>query len=143
MKWLVIDRERILIRIDHLQQYLQDLRTIIPPTFDAYQGIEKRRACERLLQLAIEAMTDISGMFVTGLRLGLPAEEWDAFEKLREAGVITPETAATLRLMRGFRNILVHEYTQVDDQIVYQMASERPGDFDDFIREVLGHLSGA
>ena len=78
----MIDRERILIRIDHLQQYLQDLRTIIPPTFEAYQGIEKRRACERLLQLAIEAMTDISGLLVAGLRLGLPAEELDAFEKL-------------------------------------------------------------
>ncbi len=46
-----------------------------------------------------------------------------------------------LRRMRGFRNILVHEYTQVDDQIVYQMASERLGDFEVFIREVLEHLA--
>lgn len=142
MRWPVIDRERILIRIDHLQQYLQDLRTIVPLTFDAYQGVEKRRACERLLQLAIEAVTDICGMLVAGLRLGLPAEALDTFEKLREAAIITPETAAMLRRMRGFRNILVHEYTQVDDQIVYQIASERLGDFEVFIREVLGHLSG-
>jgi hypothetical protein len=46
----MIDRERILIRVDHLQQYLRDLRTITPPTFEPYQGIEKQRACERLLQ---------------------------------------------------------------------------------------------
>lgn len=141
MRSNVIDRERILIRIDHLQQYLRDLRTITPPTFEAYQGVEKRRACERLLQLAIEAMTDISGMLVTGLRLGLPAEEFDTFEKLREAGIITPETVATLRRMRGFRNILIHEYIQVDDRIVYQMASGHLGDFEVFIREVLEYLS--
>src|SRR5688572_25854177 len=73
----VIDRERMLIRIDHLQQYVRDLRTITPPTFEAYQGIATRRACERLLQLAIEAVTDISGMLVAGLRLGLPAEDLD------------------------------------------------------------------
>ncbi len=142
MRSPVIDRERILIRMDHLHQYLQDLRTIVPPTFEAYQGIEKRRACERLLQLAIEATTDISGMLVAGLRLGLPAEEFDIFEKLREAAIITPETTTTLRRMRGFRNILVHEYTQVDDQIVYRMASERLGDFEVFIREVLEYLTG-
>jgi hypothetical protein len=46
----MIDCERILIRVDHLQQYLRDLRTITPPTFEAYQGIEKQRACKRLLQ---------------------------------------------------------------------------------------------
>jgi len=136
----VIDRDRILIRIDHLQQYVRDLRTITPPTFDAYRGIATRRACERLLQLAIEAVTDISGMLVAGLRLGLPAVDLDTFEKLREAAIITPETATTLKRMRGFRNILVHEYIQVDDQIVYQMASERLVDFEVFIREVLGQL---
>ncbi len=141
MRWLVIDRERILSRIDHLQQYLRDLSTIVPPTFEAYQGVEKRRACERLLQLAIEAMTDICGILVAGSRLGLPAEALDMFEKLREAAVITPETVTTLRRMRGFRNILVHEYTQVDDQIVYHIASERLGDFEVFIREVLEHLA--
>ena len=139
----MIDRDRILTRIDHLQQYLQDLRTITPPTFEAYQGIEKRRACERLLQLAIEAMTDISGMLVAGLRLGLPAEELDTFEKLREAAIITPATTTTLRRMRGFRNILVHEYTQVDDQIVHQLALEHLGEFEAFIREVLDYLSGS
>ncbi|ETW96047.1 MAG: hypothetical protein ETSY2_47145, partial [Candidatus Entotheonella gemina] len=85
--------------------------------------------------------TDICGMLVAGLRLGLPAEAWETFDKLREATVIAPETATMLRRMRGFRNILVHEYTQVDDQIVYQMASERLGDFEVFIREVLEHLA--
>lgn len=54
----MIDCERVLTQIDHLQQYLRELRAILPPTFEAYQEIEKRRACERLLQLAIEAMTD-------------------------------------------------------------------------------------
>jgi uncharacterized protein YutE (UPF0331/DUF86 family) len=142
MRWPVIDRERILIRIDHLRQYLQDLHSIVPATFETYRGVEKRRACERLLQLAIEAMTDVSGMLVAGLRLGLPAEDVDIFDKLRGAAVITPETATMLRRMRSFRNILVHEYTQVDNRIVYQMASERLQDFEEFIREVLGHFAG-
>jgi uncharacterized protein YutE (UPF0331/DUF86 family) len=105
----MLDRDRLLARVDQLQGYLRELRAIIPPTLDAYRGIEKRRACERLLQLAIEATTDICGLLVAGLRLGLPAEERDAFEKLGEAGVISLAITETLKRMRGFRNILVHE----------------------------------
>jgi uncharacterized protein YutE (UPF0331/DUF86 family) len=42
--------------------------------------------------------------------------------------------------MRGFRNILVHEYTRVDDRIVYDVASARLGEFDAFIGEVLHYM---
>ena len=132
----MLDRDRILARIDQLQLYLRELRTIVPSSFDAYQTIATRRACERLLQLAIETVTDICGLFVTGLRLGLPAEERDVFEKLHGAGLLSSTMTETLKRMRGFRNILVHEYTRVDDSIVYHAASARLGEFDAFIAEV-------
>ena len=119
----MLDRERLLARVDHLQRYLRELREIVPPTYEQYTGIEKRRACERLLQLAIEAVTDTCALLVTGLRLGLPAETGDLFDKLGEANVVSPSMVETLKRMRGFRNILVHEYIQVDDRIVYDAAS--------------------
>jgi uncharacterized protein YutE (UPF0331/DUF86 family) len=66
-----------------LDGYLNELRQILPQSFDEYvRSIEKRRACERLLQIAVEAVIDICAMLVQGLRLGLPAEEDDVFEKL-------------------------------------------------------------
>jgi uncharacterized protein YutE (UPF0331/DUF86 family) len=71
----MLDRERILAKIDVLDGYLRELRTIAPATFEAYTTIEKRRACERLLQVSIECVIDISSLLVIGLRLGLPAEE--------------------------------------------------------------------
>ena len=46
----MLDRERILAKIDELESYLHDLRTIAPESFTVYQQIEKKRACERLLQ---------------------------------------------------------------------------------------------
>lgn len=79
----MLDRERLLARVDHLQRYLRELREIVPPTYEQYTGIEKRRACERLLQLAIEAVTDTCALLVTGLRLGLPAETGDLLKARR------------------------------------------------------------
>jgi len=136
----MLDRERILGKIDQLEGYLRELRTIVPPDFAAYQKVEKRRACERLLQLSIEAVIDVCHLLVTGLRLGIPAEEDDLFEKLEAAGVISPQTRETLREMKGFRNILVHEYARIDDRMVYEVARSRLGDFETFKEEILRYL---
>jgi uncharacterized protein YutE (UPF0331/DUF86 family) len=137
----VIDRERILGKVAELDSYLSELRQILPKSFDEYvRSIEKRRACERLLQIAVEAAIDICAMLVQGLRLGLPAEEDDVFEKLAQHGVLSQKMVETLRRMKGFRNILVHEYGRVDDRIVFDVAVNRLGDFEDFKREVLAAL---
>jgi len=137
----MLDRERILARIDQLEGYLGELREAVPEDFAAYQKVEKRRACERLLQISIEAVIDICHLLVEGLRLGIPSEEDDLFAKLVEAGVISSRMEGTLKEMKGFRNILVHEYAHIDDEIVFQMAKTRHDDFAVFKQEVLHYLS--
>ena len=139
----MLDRDRILIKIDQLEGYLKELREILPADFTGYQKIERRRACERLLQVSIEAVIDICHLLVAGLRLGIAAEEDDLFEKLKGAGIISLETAEVLKEMKGFRNILVHEYTRIDDKIVYEIAKTRLADFEAFKQQVLQFLKTA
>lgn len=133
----MVDRERILARLDQMDGYLRELREILPRTFEEYRAVEKRRSCERLLQIAIEAVIDVCGLVVTGLRLGLPAEEDDLFEKLEQAGIISVAARQRLREMKGFRNLLVHEYGRIDDRRVYETARTRLGDFDEFKAAIL------
>ncbi|MDI3531234.1 MAG: hypothetical protein PWP60_1083 [Candidatus Atribacteria bacterium] len=135
-----MDRERILSKIAELEGYLEELRTILPKDFEEFQKIEKKRACERLLQIAIEAVMDICYLLVRDLRLGLPSDEEDILDKIEEAGIIQGELQETLRKMRGFRNILVHEYGRVDDWIVYQMTTQGFESFDRFRKTVLRFL---
>jgi uncharacterized protein YutE (UPF0331/DUF86 family) len=74
---------------------------------------------------------------VTGLRLGLPSEEDDLFERLGQAGIISLLMKETLRKMKAFRNILVHEYGRIDDQLVYEILQNKLDDFDTFKHEIL------
>ena len=76
-------------------------------------------------------------MIVAGLRLGIPLEENDIFEKLQNKGIITPEIVEMLKEMRGFRNILVHEYAIVDDELIYRMVKERLSDFKKIKKAIL------
>jgi len=123
-----------------LEGYLRELRAVSPATLEEFRQVEKRRSSERLLQIAIEAVIEICHLLVIGLRLGLPSEENDLFEKLERAGVLSSEMHQTLRRMRGFRNILVHKYGDVDERIVFEAAISDLEDFKRFRREVLAAL---
>jgi len=133
----LLDRERLFAKIDVLEGYLKELAEILPVSFEEYKKVEKRRACERLLQVSIECVIDICGLMVIGLRLGLPAEEDDLFEKLEHARIITSSRKESLKKMRGFRNILVHEYGHVNDVIVYEILQNNLNDFEAFKQEIL------
>ncbi len=137
----MIDRERVLAKLDELEGYLRELRQIAPKLFEEYEAsIEKRRACERLLQIAVEAVLDVCALLVRGLRLGVPAEEDDLFDKLQQAKVLSEEMVQTLRRMRRFRNLLVHEYGRIDDRLVFEIIQTRLEDFEAFKREILNAL---
>jgi uncharacterized protein YutE (UPF0331/DUF86 family) len=133
----LLDRERLLAKMDLLDGYLKEIREILPSSFEDYKKIEKRRACERLLQVSIECVIDICGLVVIGLRLGLPAEEDDLFEKLEQAGIISSPRNEALKKMKAFRNILVHEYGHINDMIVYEVLQNNLNDFEIFKREIL------
>lgn len=137
----MLDRNRILSKVAELDGYLRELDSIHPANRGEYEVIEKKRACERLLQISIETVVSICQLFVVGLRLGLPSEENDVFEKLARAGVVSPDLARILHRMKGFRNVLVHEYGNVDDDLVFLFLTTRTADFLVFRQEILEALA--
>lgn len=83
----------------------------------------------------IEACIDIAQHISSVEHLGTPVNNGDAMRRLGQAGVITPEVAASMAKAVGFRNVLVHEYFDVDDGIVLgRLADHR--DLYDFMRQV-------
>lgn len=136
----MVDRDRVLAKLDEMRGYVDELRGIAPASFEEYRRVATKRACERLLQIAVECVIDVCQLLVSGLRLGLPAEEDDLFDKLEDASLFAPETVATLRRMRGCRNILVHEYGRVSDEIVFETIRTSLADFDAFARAALEAL---
>ena len=41
-----------------------------------------------------------------------------------------------MRSMAGFRNLIVHEYAELDMEKVHEVFTKRLGDFDKFLREI-------
>lgn len=137
-----VDRDRVIGKIDQLRGYVETLRRIAPADLDGYEREEIKRACERLLQIAVEAAIDTCGLLVSGLQLGLPGEEDDMFDKLEREHVIDETTTLRLRSMKGLRNILVHEYARVDDRRVFEAARNGLSDLDRFADQITSYLRG-
>src|SRR5512139_1635609 len=91
-RWRMVDRERVLAKLDALHGYERELGVVLPASVNDYKAsLEKRRATERLLQISVECVLDICGLLVAGLRLGLPADEENLFDRLEQAHILSPD----------------------------------------------------
>jgi len=132
----MLDKSRILSKLDELDTYLSELKTVMPKSYEEYtRSIEKKRSSERLLHILTERVIDVCALIVKGLRLGLPAEEEDLFEKLEKEKIISKKMKEKSKSMRGFRNILVHRYAEVDDELVFENLGNI-NDFKGFRKEI-------
>ncbi len=137
----MVDKSRILVMLENLKKYHQELLNLLPSTLKEYTlNLEKKRACERTAQLLIEECIDISNTLLRDLDLGLPEDDESIFEKLSQRGVLSEELTKKLQEMKKFRNILVHKYAKIDDTLAYENLKENHHDFKIFREEVLGFL---
>lgn len=91
---------------------------------------ERYGSAERFLQLAIEALNDIGNHVVADLGLGTVESYADIPEILSTRGYVDLELAHVWMRMIGFRNVLVHDYLDVDRGIVFDVLHGRLIDFE-------------
>jgi uncharacterized protein YutE (UPF0331/DUF86 family) len=134
----LVDRYVVQARIAKIREYVALLRKI------RRLADERRFAedpliygnAERYLQLAIQGVLDISNHIVADMRLNLPADSKDLFSLLATHRVLPVRLSKKLVSMAGFRNVLVHEYLEIDRRRVYRVLKDELGDFEKFIKAV-------
>lgn len=82
---------------------------------------ERRGSVERFLHLAIEALTDMASHVVADDDLGDVERASDLPAVFAEYGYVDEDLADTWVDMIGFRNVLVHEYADIDRERVYDV----------------------
>jgi uncharacterized protein YutE (UPF0331/DUF86 family) len=114
----VVDEARILRLLRGITDDLAVLRR------ESAAGEDRRadpiwlRGIKYTFVTAIEACVDVAQHICAAEGWGPPADNGDAMRLLGCHNVLTAELADALRKAVGFRNILVHEYIQVSDDIV-------------------------
>ena len=81
--------------------------------------------------------TDVAMYVVSNRKLGLPQTKKEAFEKLFDNKLITEEMCNNMKGMIGFRNIAIHEYKQIDENIVKDVIENHLDDLKEFVRTMI------
>ncbi|MGQ9558073.1 MAG: type VII toxin-antitoxin system HepT family RNase toxin [Desulfurispora sp.] len=137
---MVVDREVVQKRLLKLEQTLRKLQKLSRTSWEEYTQNEiLQDSAERNLHIAAQTCIDIGSHIIAERGYRPPSSYADIFTVLHEEGLIPEDLAGTMRKIAGFRNILVHDYLDVDPQIVYTCL-QRLEDFQRFAEHVLNWL---
>jgi uncharacterized protein YutE (UPF0331/DUF86 family) len=112
-------------RLERLEQLLETLEAARRRGRGALGGdLREELHVEHALQLAIQACIDVGAHLVSELGLPTPDDYGQIFESLGNAGRIDRELAGRLSRAVGMRNLLVHEYLDIDLDRVWEALGD-------------------
>lgn len=82
------------------------------------KNFTKQDAIVLNIQRMCEAAIDLAMHLVAEKRLGIPQSSREAFDLLQDHGIVDQELTQQLKAMVGFRNIAVHDYRNLNLEIV-------------------------
>lgn len=121
----MIRHEVLRRRLNKLDEYLEILRRL--RAYDRTTFLadpEHYGSAERFLQLTIEALNDMGSHVIADLQLGMVESYRDVPRILVKHEYISSDLGELWIQMIGFRNVLVHDYLDIDRNLVYRVLQE-------------------
>ncbi len=125
----------IVRKIEIISETVGKLRELGPVTVPQLEGdFFLKKGVERALQICVEAVIDIAHRIVSLEGRSPCSTAGKALEAIENTGAIA--SARAYRPMVQFRNIVVHRYEIVDNEVLVGILSKHLGDFDRFMGEI-------
>lgn len=137
----MVDTEVVNNKLIKLEEYIKDL--------NEYQDIEAtkykedkilQRYLERTLHLAIESILDIGNHIISDERLGSPNNNADIIRILSKNDIIKQNKDRYIQMAK-FRNVIVHDYTDIDEDIVLNILKNGLNDLKEIFKWYKDYVS--
>lgn len=102
------------------------------------EDLDIRGAVERYLYLAIQATIDLAEAVISYKNLRKPSSMNETFHILNEEDIISPDLKTKMSKMVGFRNIIAHDYEDINYEIVFEILQKGLSDIKEFIKIISG-----
>lgn len=131
----MVDPEILEGRTLHVLHHVARLRAqagTTPQTFAADETLWNATLMD--LQQAIQGCIDVATHICVDDRLGSPTTAAEAFELLHRDGRIAEDLAEHMVRAAGLRNLIVHQYGQLDRDIIVSVIRNDLDDLESFLR---------
>ena len=135
-----VTEDKIISKFQRLDEYLANLaqlRKEIKSEKNFLEDFHLYGLTERYLQLSCQIVLDVVDLLVIGEGFKKPADRSELISLLFNRNIISEKTASKLQGISGFRNILVHEYGEIDRKKVYEVLQSQTKDLKEFKKEIL------
>ena len=138
----MVNKETVERKLNKLKQYLGELKEFQDLSWEKYcEDFQYRRVVERLIQLIVDVAVDINSHAVVDEGNAPPRDSFDSFMQAANLGMFPLEFAKKIAPSTGQRNIIVHEYEQIDDGLIYNSIPESVEMYGEYLRCVLNFIS--
>lgn len=101
------------------------------------QNFTKQDSIILNLQRLCEASIDIANRKLKLIDGPIPKSSRDAFQELHRAGILDQTLSISLQNMVGLRNIAVHDYQNLNLDVVEAVLEKHLNDFQTFVKAVI------
>ncbi|MGL1890197.1 MAG: DUF86 domain-containing protein [Spirochaetaceae bacterium] len=88
------------------------------------------------IERACQAVIDLAGHIVSVKHLGIPQNSGEAFTLLSNNSIISSSVSKSMISMTGFRNIAIHEYQEINLEILKAIATKEYKSIISFCSEI-------
>jgi len=142
----MLDNDFVKRKISLIQDELMRLGEFANLTIDEIAKDYRTQAIvERLLERIIGRAVDINQHLIAerGAHLETIRKYRDTFLRLADLGVYPQEFAIRIAPSAGLRNALVHDYNDIDREVLQKSIGEAIAEFNDYTKYVLAFLEKA
>ena len=131
-----MDQSLIDQKLESLRRCLHRLETRCPADIEILlRDLDAQDVVALNLTRAVQLCVDLASHWLSShQKQTAPRTMGQAFDRLAEAGMITPQVAKNMRKAVGFRNIVIHNYEDIDWNIVFSICQTRLDDFRQFAK---------
>ncbi len=138
---LLVNRSVILKKISYIRHNLSRLGDKVNISLESFKkDLDIQDVVLHNVQHAVQGCIDIGSHIISDEGWGVAGGLNEIFYILNEKGVIKRGLTERMVSMVGFRNILVHEYEDVDLDIVYNILHSRLKDIDEYLLVIVDYF---
>lgn len=134
---LPLEREAILPRIDGIRKNLKKLGALAQLPLEKFSQGDDFDLAQHHLRLALEGVFHIASHVLSRLPGGRPTEYKEIAVKMGELGLVPADFAQKAMIpMAGMRNILVHHYSDIKAERLYDIIKNHRQDIETFLQHI-------
>lgn len=133
---------RIEQKLKEIEENIEIIYEHLPANKKAFRslGLIKDGIYKRV-EFTIQNYIDIFSLIYSELGLGVPSTLDDIFNSLAAKKIFASSIMKIIHEMKGLRNILIHRYGEINDDMVFEFLTEQKDDFEKVTKTIDAYLN--